>query len=103
MLSAPNFLIYDSVSRQSRSQAIADIKMVSLVNSQGTWAPATSRNRNKLENPGLVQQEHIKNRKHSNFYAPIGFAFVAFVVSCFGSFGPTAVCRLFSLADLETR
>jgi len=65
--------------------------MVSLVNSQGTWTPATSRHKNKIEKPGLVQQEQIKNRKHTEFYAPIGFAFFAFVVSCFGSFGPTAV------------
>ena len=87
----------DSVSRQPRSQAIADIKVVSLVNSQGTWTPAIS----KIENPGLVQQEQIKNRKHAPFYAPFGFAFFAFVVSCFGSFGPTAVRCIFSLADLE--
>ncbi len=56
-LSAPNFLIYDSVSRQPCLQAIADIKMVSLVNSQSTWAPAANRNKNKIENPALVQQE----------------------------------------------
>ncbi len=77
--------------------------MVSLVNSQGTWTPARSRNKNEIENPGLVQQEQIKNRKHSNFYAPIGFVFFPFVVSCFGSFGPTAVRCCFALADLEAR
>ena len=103
ILSAANFLIYDSVSCQPRSQAIADIKMVSLVNSQGTWTPAISRHKNKIENPGVVQQEQTKNRKHAPFYAPIGFAFFAFVVSCFGSFGPTAVRCIFSLADLELR
>jgi hypothetical protein len=58
---------------------------------------------NKIENPGLVQQEQIKYRKHADFYAPVGFAFFAFVVSCFRSFGSTAVHSLFSLADLETR
>jgi hypothetical protein len=100
-LSAPNFLIYDSVSCQPQSQAIADIKVVSLVNTHCTWTPAISRNKNKIENPGLVQQEQIKNCKHAPFYAPIGFAFFAFVVSCFGSFGPTAVRCIFSLADLE--
>ena len=82
---------------------MADVKMISLVNSRGTWTPAKSRNKDKIENPGLVQQEQIKNRKHANFYAPIGFAFFPFVVSCFGSFGPTAVRCLFSLADLELR
>jgi hypothetical protein len=45
----------------------------------------------KLENSDLVQEEWIKNR---NFYAPIGFAFFPFAVSCFGSFGPTAVSCL---------
>jgi hypothetical protein len=89
ILSASNFLIFDSVSRQPRSKAIADIKIV--VNSQGTWTPARSHNKNKIENPGLVQQEQIKNSKHADFYAPIGFDIFPFVVSCFGSFGPTAV------------
>ena len=103
VLSTSNYLIYDQVSRQPRSEAIADIKMISLVNSRGTWTPAKSRNKDKIENPGLVQQEQIKNRKHADFYAPIGFAFFPFVVSCFGSFGPTAVRCLFSLADLELR
>jgi hypothetical protein len=102
ILSAPNFLIY-SVSCHQRSRAIADTKMVSLVNSQGTWVPATSRNKNKIENPGLIQQEQFKNLKRTDFYAPIGFAFFALVASCFGSFGPSAVRCLFSVADLETR
>ncbi len=53
--SALNFLIFDSVSRQPRSQAIADIKMVSLVSSQGTWTPTHSHSKNKIENPGLFQ------------------------------------------------
>ncbi len=103
ILSAQNYVIYDQVSHQPRPQAIADTKRVSLVNSQGTWTSATSRNKVKFENPGLVLQEQIKNWKHSNFYAPIGFVFFAFVVSCFASFGPTAVQCLFSLADLESR
>jgi hypothetical protein len=67
IFSASNFLIFDSVSRQPRSQAIADNKTVSLVNSQGNWTPARSRNKNKIENPGLVQQEQKKNRKHADF------------------------------------
>ncbi len=33
----------------------------------------------------------------------IGSAFFPFVVSCFGSFGPSAVRCLFALADLEAR
>ena len=103
ILSDSTYLVYDQTSRQPRSQAIADIKIVSLVNSQGTWAPATSARKDKIENPSLVLQEQIKNRKHADFYAPIGFAFFAFVVSCFGSFGPTAVRCLFSLADFQLR
>ena len=42
----------------------------------------------------------------NTFPSGIGFAFFAFVVSCFGSFGPTvhtAVSCIFSLADLEMR
>ena len=50
-------MIYDQVKHQPKYQAIADIKMVSLVNSQGTWTAATRRNKDKIENPGLVQQE----------------------------------------------
>ncbi len=96
-------MIYDQVKRQPKHQAIADIKMVSLVNSQGTWTAATRRNKDKIENPGLVQQEQTKYRKHAEFYSPIGYAFFAFVLSCFGSLGPTAVRCLFSLADLESR
>ncbi len=75
--------------------------MVSLVNSQGTWASVISRNKTKIENPGLVQQDQNKNCKRAHFYAPSGFAFFAFAVSCFGSFGPTAVRCIFSMVDLE--
>jgi hypothetical protein len=103
ILSARDYLIYDQISKQPLSQAIADVKMVSLVNSQGTWTQATSRHKDKIENPGLILQEKIKNQKHAAFYSPIGFAFFPFVVSCFGSFGPTAVRCLYSLADLELR
>ncbi len=42
MLSTKDYLIYDQISKQPLSQAIADIKMVSLVNSLGTWTQATS-------------------------------------------------------------
>ena len=84
-----------------RSEAVADMKMVSLVNSMGTWTQAKKRIKDKIENPGLVLQEQIKNRKHADFYASIGF--FPFVVSYFGSFGPTAVRCMFSLADFELR
>ena len=54
-----------------------------------------------LTNLGLTQQEEVPNRKHGPLYAPIGFAFLPFVTSCFGSFGPTAARFLFALANLE--
>jgi hypothetical protein len=56
ILSARDYLIYDQISKQPLSQAIADVKMVSLVNSQGTWTQATSRHKDKIENPGLLLQ-----------------------------------------------
>ena len=87
ILSDKNYVIYDQVKHQPKYQAIADIKMVSLVNSQGTWTAATRRNKDKIENPGLVQQEQTKNRKHAAFYSQIGYAFFAFAVSCFGCQG----------------
>ena len=49
ILSTSNYHIYDQVSRQPRSEAIFDTKMVSLVNSRGTWTPAKSRNKDKLK------------------------------------------------------
>jgi hypothetical protein len=61
--------------------------MESLVNSQDTWSSAISRHKNKLENPSLVQQENIKDRKHAAVYAPLGFSFFAFVVSCLDLLG----------------
>jgi hypothetical protein len=87
ILSDSNYPVYDQVNSHPRSQTITDIKMMSLVNSQGTWSPVTSEHKDKIVSPILVLQEHIKIRKHADFYAPFGFAFSAFVVSCFGSFG----------------
>ena len=40
--SSSDLQLYDPVSRQPRSDFIADVKMVSLVNSRGTWSPAQS-------------------------------------------------------------
>ena len=95
--------VHDPIARLYRDQFIVDVKMVSLVAGNGTWAPAYNVQRNKIENPGLDQQEQIKINKHGPFYSPIGYSFLPFVASCFGSFGPTAVRSLFSLADLELR
>ena len=56
----------------------------------------------KITNLGLTQQEEVKNRKHGPFYAQIGFAFLPFATSCFGSFGPTTTRFLFALTNLES-
>ena len=55
----------------------------------------------KITNLGLTQQEEVKNSKHGPFYAPIGFAFLPFVMSFFGSFCQMATCFLFALANLQ--
>ena len=95
--------VYDPINRVHRPEFIIDVKMVSLVNGKGTWAPVINAAKNKAENPGLTQQEKIKIDKHRPFYAVLGYAFLPFVVSCFGSFGPAAVRLMYALADLELR
>ena len=93
--------VYDNVNHLYRSDFILDVKTVSVVNGHGVWTPAFNVDKGKVTNLGLLQQEEVKNRKHGPFYAPIGFAFLPFVTSCFGSFGPTATRFLFALANLE--
>ena len=61
------FQFLDPISRRPWTDAIADVKVVFLVNSHGTWTPAQSPHKDKIENPGLVQQEQIKNHKHTAF------------------------------------
>ena len=72
-----------------------------MVSGHGVWPPAFNVDKGKITYLGLLQQEVVKNGKHGPFYAPIGFAFLPFVTSCFGSFGPTATRFLFALANLE--
>ena len=98
---ADTLTVYDNVNRLYRSDFILDVKTVSVVNGHGVWTPAFNVDKGKVTNLGLLQQEEVKNRKHGPFYAPIGFAFLPFVTSCFGSFGPTATRFLFALAHLE--
>jgi hypothetical protein len=52
--------------------------------------------KDKIETPGLLLQEQIKNRRHDAFFSPIGISFFPFGVRCFGSFGPTAVRCLYA-------
>jgi hypothetical protein len=49
ILSTNDYLMYDQISKQSLSQAIAYIKLVSLVDSQGSWSQAISRQRTRLK------------------------------------------------------
>jgi hypothetical protein len=72
ILSAHYFLIYNQISKQPHLQAIADIKMVSLINSQDTWTQATTRHMDKIQKPGLLLQEKIKNEKHAAFSSSAG-------------------------------
>ena len=102
-ISAPadTLTVYDNVNRLYRSNFILDATTVSVVNGHGVWTPAFNVDKGKTTKLGLLQKEEVKNRKHGPFYAPIGFAFLLFVTSCFGSFGPTATRFLFALANLE--
>jgi hypothetical protein len=49
----------------------------------------------------LEASERSKVTKHGPFYSPIGFSFLPFVASCFGSLGLTAILFLAALAHLE--
>ena len=77
--------VFDAISRLACNQAI-DIKIVSLVDFRVTWTETRSQNKDKIENPGLFQQQVVKNSKHAAFYAPTGFTFFALVASCIGTF-----------------
>jgi hypothetical protein len=50
-----------------------------------------------------VNAEQIKYRKHELAYAHAGYSFVAFICSCFGALGPSALRYLTVLAMLELR
>jgi hypothetical protein len=54
-------------------------------------------------NPGLLTAEQTKYRKHEAEYAQTGHSFVAFVCSCFGELGTSAIRYLWVLAMLELR
>ena len=47
--------------------------------------------------------EEAKYRKHELPYAQVGYSFLAFVSSCFGALGPSAIRYLWALAMLELR
>jgi hypothetical protein len=87
----------------ARKQFVIDVKTVAMVDGNGVWDerwnPATSHH----DNPGLLTAEQTKYRKHEAQYAQTGHSFVAFVCSCFGALGPSAIRYLWVLAMLELR
>ncbi len=58
---------------------------------------------NQHDNPGLMNTEQTKYRKHEAAYAHTGYSFVAFICSCFGALGPSALRYLTVLSMLELR
>jgi hypothetical protein len=84
-------------------QFVLDLKTVAMVDGKGVWDerwnPATGHH----DNPELLTAEQIKYRKHEAQYAQTGHSFVAFVCSCFGALGPSAIRYLWVLAMLELR
>jgi hypothetical protein len=74
--------------------------MFPLVNLQGTWTSEISRNKNKVEKPGLVQQE--QKSQACRILCPNRLFFLLLLLfpaleSKFGSFGPIAGRHIFSL------
>jgi hypothetical protein len=89
----------------AQKQFVIDVKTVAMVDGNGVWDekwnPATSHH----DNHGLLTAEQTKYCKHEAQYAQMGHSFVAFVCSCFGALGPSAIRYLwvFKLAMLELR
>jgi hypothetical protein len=75
-----------------------------MVDSNGTLVGGDA-NTDQHDNPGLVIAEHWQNKyqKHEIAYAHMGYSFVAFMSSCFGALGPSALRYLSVLAMLELR
>jgi hypothetical protein len=67
-----------------------------MVDSNGKWG-------SEHDNPGLVNAEQAKDCKHDIAHAHTGYRFVAFICSCFGALGPSALQYLTVLAMLELR
>ena len=87
----------------SRKQFVIDVKTVSMVDSNGAWQERWNAHANKYDNPGMNAAEEAKYRKHELQYAHVGYSFLAFVSSCFGALGPSAIRYLWALAMLELR
>jgi hypothetical protein len=86
----------------SRTQFVIDVKTVAMVDSNGVWGDQWNDTMNQHDNPGLVNAEQTKYQKHEMAYAHTGYR-VAFICSCFGALGPSALFYLTVLAMLELR
>ena len=87
----------------ARTQFVLDVKVIAMVNGKGSWQETWNSDKAKFENPGLLQAEAQKYRKHEVPYASAGYSFFPFVGSCFGALGPSAIRYLWSLSWLEQR
>ena len=75
----------------SRKQFVLDVKTVAMVDSNGAWRERWNAQAHQFDNPGMIVAEQAKYRKHENQYAHVGYSFVAFVSSCYGALGPSAI------------
>ena len=62
-----------------------------MVGCNGLWGERWNVNTDQHDNPGLVIAEQTKYQKHETAYAHTGYNFVAFICSCFGALGPSAL------------
>ena len=87
----------------ARKNFVIDVKTVAMVDGNGVWDERWNTATSQHDNPGLLTAEQTKYRKHEAQYAQTGHSFVAFVCSCFGALGPSAIRYLWVLAMLELR
>ena len=93
LVRATDVEITDRVQGQgcSRKQFVLDVKTVAMVDGNGNWGERWNTDTNKYVNPGMLDAEQAKYRKHEAQYAHTGYSFVAFVCSSFGALGPSAI------------
>ncbi len=86
-----NFLSIDVFRPSFVSGLMKDIyvKTVAVVDN-GHWGERWNARQGQHDNPGTMAAEQTKYRKHELAYSHIGFSFVAFICSCFGTLGPSA-------------
>ena len=103
LVRATDLEIADCVQGQgcSRKQFVLDVKTVAMVD--GNLGERWNANTNQFDNPGMLDAEQTKYRKHEDRYTHTGYSFVAFVCSSFGALGPSSIRYLWALAMLELR